>query len=71
MTEVTDKVRLEKIKKENERIIMRVFGVGYEKFCNVVLSAVLSIDLYFFHCVFLLLVVLIGYYYKLYEMLKL
>jgi hypothetical protein len=48
MTEVTDKVRLEKIKKENERIIMRVFGVGCEKFCNMVLYAVLSIDLYFF-----------------------
>ena len=31
MTEVTDEV-LEKIKKENERIIMKTFGVEYEEY---------------------------------------
>lgn len=32
MTNVTDKVNLKKINKENEMIIMKTFGVEYEKF---------------------------------------
>ena len=32
MTHVTEKDSIEKINKENEKIIMKTFGVEYEKF---------------------------------------
>jgi hypothetical protein len=32
MTEFTENISIEKIKKENEKIIMQTFGVEYEKF---------------------------------------